>query len=642
MQVGSNTSPAKVSKLFPGKARDLAPQIAEIIKGDDASAVFAIVPLLASVPPGKYCFYRTQLKEHFKRRLSVSDLNRAVQEAREEIAQERPQGERPSVVVNNRQLDALRNDTLSILYESNTPPSLFQRSGELVRIIGGDSPRIEAIDRIALRGILANRASFYVLKQGEYIDTLPPLDVCDDILKLPSWDFPVLEGITRVPILRQDGTVLDAQGYDSASRLYFLPNDTYHPVSLTPGPQELAQAREIIEDIIGDFPFERTADKANYIGLMITPLIRSYIKGQVPMHGISAPRQGAAKTLMGALTNAIARGSDLAPFPETDDEEEMRKRAMSMLLDGGDIIMIDNIMRVVESPSLNALLTSPVLRDRVLGTQKTLELRNTITLIITGNNLKVGTDTQRRYVPIRVDPQCERPWERTGFKHPELMNYVLYTPGVRARVVWALFTFVRSWLALGSPAPQCKPLGSFENWARTIGGVVESAGYPDFLGNLGGTSAQVDEELLSWEYFLNAWYSVYGSSPVTSKELVADITNSESDLPNILNLRDAIPTYLEDVIFNPNKKGDAKKMLGNALSKRRDQMAGGYKLSQARNEEGQIIRKHGAVMYTVTPVQAIAQEPAPAPGQELAQEPAVQEYPSNVRILPNGAREEIF
>jgi hypothetical protein len=63
------------------------------------------------------------------------------------------------------------------------------------------------------------------------------------------------------------------------------------------------------------------------------------------------------------------------------------------------------------------------------------------------------------------------------------------------------------------------PLGSFEEWASTVGSVLAFAGIEGFLGNLDQTQVAQDEDTQQWTAFFDAWWDAFGSIPVTVDDL---------------------------------------------------------------------------------------------------------------------------
>jgi hypothetical protein len=72
-------------------------------------------------------------------------------------------------------------------------------------------------------------------------------------------------------------------------------------------------------------------------------------------------------------------------------------------------------------------------------------LPETIQLQRTGRT----TVLARRSVLIRLDANVERPAERKGFRHP---NLLAYARGNRGQLVWACLTLIQAWVAAGRPS----------------------------------------------------------------------------------------------------------------------------------------------------------------------------------------------
>ena len=49
------------------------------------------------------------------------------------------------------------------------------------------------------------------------------MHIVNDVIAAGRWKFPGLEGITEVPVLRPDGTILLQPGYDRSTGLYYIP-----------------------------------------------------------------------------------------------------------------------------------------------------------------------------------------------------------------------------------------------------------------------------------------------------------------------------------------------------------------------------------------------------------------------------------
>ncbi len=89
----------------------------------------------------------------------------------------------------------------------------------------------------------------------------------------------------------------------------------------------------------------------------------------------------------------------------------------------------------------------------------------------------------------------------------------------RGELIHACLTLWSAWLAAGKPAGS-RTLGSFESWARTMGGVLEVAGIPGFLGNVDEVYEEADAESARWRALLDAWWHEYGPNPVKAAQLL--------------------------------------------------------------------------------------------------------------------------
>jgi hypothetical protein len=175
---------------------------------------------------------------------------------------------------------------------------------------------------------------------------------------------------------------------------------------------------------------------------------------------------------------------------EGRDDDEWRKRVTAKLRQIPAIVLIDNLRARLDSSAVAAVLTAPFWEDRILGASEMARLPIRCLWIATGNNPEFSNEMARRLLRIRLDPHEERPWQRTGFRHPDLMTWVRAN---RPRLVAACLTLCQAWIAAGKPRG-ARTIGSFENWAHVVGGVLEVASIPGFLGNLDEMMEASDSE----------------------------------------------------------------------------------------------------------------------------------------------------
>jgi hypothetical protein len=171
-------------------------------------------------------------------------------------------------------------------------------------------------------------------------------------------------------------------------------------------------------------------------------------------------------------------------------DEEFRKKITATLMSGTTLLVLDNVDGPLLAGSLAAALTAETWSDRILGQSLMVTLPQHVTWVATGNNLQLGGDLARGCYWIRLDAHTSRPWQRTGFRHPDLLGWI---SAQRGDLVHALLTLSQAWYTAGQPDAPTPILGSFEAWTRTIGGILHHVGVPGFLANLGDLYAQVED-----------------------------------------------------------------------------------------------------------------------------------------------------
>ena len=494
----------------------------------------------------------------------------------------------PQIICSNRPMPAVTAEAITALQAANNPPALFVRSGALARVRTDERgrPVIDDVAAPVLRGSMARAALWYKVNQGGDMRHVPPPDdYVQDALALGAWPFPALEAITETPALRGDGSILDRPGYDPATGLFYVPARGLKPptVPSNPTPAELAAAVALIDETIGDFPYADAASRANAFALMLTPVLRPAIVGNTPLCLIDKPQAGTGASLLAEAVSILATGRQAAMMTAPADDSEWRKRITAALLEGATVVTIDNVETTLQSASLAAALTSSTWKDRVLGQSATVVVSQRATWLATGNNIRLGGDMPRRCYWIRLDAQTAQPWRRQDFRHPGLIGWVTEN---RGRLLGALLTLARSWYAAGSPpAADLAPLGSFESWTRTVGGVLAHAGITGFLGNLDALYERVDEEGQQWQRFLETWADVIGASPLTVAELLKRLkTGLEEPQKDAgaLALAEALPDALASGLTDPKRAAGFSRQLGKALSKRAGMtFEGGLRLDKA-------------------------------------------------------------
>jgi DNA polymerase-1 len=261
--------------------------------------------------------------------------------------------------------------------------------------------------------------------------------------------------LASYPIYTPDGA-LAKPGWNPGNVYYDEPESLR---GLKPDP---SRARDILEDLIVDFPFRDEASRQNFYGLLLTPIVRPMLRGHTPMHlvGASLPRTGKS-LLTEQVLGGLLYGRATPARQLVGDEGEVEKRILAMLLCGETIINLDNLKEYLDSPSLAMLLTAETFGGRVLGLSVDAMVKNILTIVATGNNVRATGEIAKRIVPIVLQPKTDEPERRDDFVYEDLPRHVRES---RRVVLEVLLGMVEAWIAAGRPRGSVR-LGGFEQWA---------------------------------------------------------------------------------------------------------------------------------------------------------------------------------
>lgn len=351
------------------------------------------------------------------------------------------------------------------------------------------------------------------------VETSPSITVLSEVLARRSWPgLPPLRGMIGAPVLRPDGTLLQRPGYDEATGLFLASTVHLPPVPDRPTAEQVAAAKEfLLGKFLADFPWRTPADRANYLALLATPILRPFTRSLSPFGIVDATMPASGKTILTACLGMLC-GQRVLTW--TDSDEELRKAITSVLADQAGVIVFDNLPEgsVIDSAVLARLVTERTWTDRRLGSNAAISAPNDRLWLATGNNLRTGGDMASRTVWVRLDPDMPHPEARTGFSIPNLDTWIL-DPGNQARVLWHLLVLVLDWTAHGAPASTSVPaMRQFTRWAQQLGGLLEHHGIGSFLANT-GDNRDLDDDAAEWRVFLMRWHELHGDRHLSANEL---------------------------------------------------------------------------------------------------------------------------
>jgi hypothetical protein len=576
---------ANTPEVYPGiqqdrelqQARQKINEVLERAKATrDVNFAFQAARFITQLPAQEAGPVKASFRAALGTSLNLNDFNGAISEAaceRKKSERRTTTSGRPSINITDRPLRDISDEALTTLYQANkgiNSPKILVRANMLVKVAKDERNRlfIQTLTPALLRGCLTRSADFIAVgATGNPRHKDPPENIVEDILTRGGWEFPPIEAIVQSPVLRPDGTILSKAGYDAATRLVYDPPQGFRlpQIPANPTQNDVEQAKALIDETICDFPFVDKASKANALALMLTLILRQAVK-KAPLALIDAPDSGTGKSLLAEILCLVATGQIPPMMTECQSEEEWGKAITSLLLEGTAINIIDNVDRTLKSAKLATVITAPIFKHRILGRNEQVALPSRATWIATGNNIELGGDLARRCYLIRMDSGVHRPYEGRTFKHPDLSDWITKN---RGEILAALFTLARSWFAAGMPSPKVATIGGFEEWTRTIGGILEHIGVEGFLENrqeVYDQSGDAEEE--EWQKFVEALCIMFPDCTFTTSNVLTSIRSGMGDLYA------ALPATLKRPLSR-NDDGFTKS-LGKAFAKREGRRYGNH------------------------------------------------------------------
>ena len=363
-----------------------------------------------------------------------------------------------------------------------------------------------------------------------------------------------LHHIVQHPVYLQDGTIAYAPGYYEDGALYMEGNPFAtamqgKTLELLSSPEE---ALEVLKGLFCQFPFADSASLTHVLVGTLQPYMRFYLSDMLrPGYLINAPKPGVGKTLIAKVMTLLGQGYASTTMPIGGNDEETRKRLFAVVDSRDHYVFLDNVdfSRRLFRSVLAQIMTSRTIRDRRLYQSDIEEKQVTTNFIINGIRANMSDELTRRFVPIlltgiRPDPQT--------LLYPDLINEVRTH---QVRYTLACLTLCQHYIAQGLPRGNQRSLNSYEAWCGFMGGLAESVGLEDFLGNI----PKFQDESAAILALQEVWYRTYKTEEVTASNILSMI---ESDLQSFRSL-----------LSTNNKKGEVQS-LGKLLCRFKDKDLG--------------------------------------------------------------------
>jgi hypothetical protein len=447
----------------------------------------------------------------------------------------------------------ITDETLAVIQASG---ELYERGGVLVRVTG--EVIIEA-SKHWLLDYLSRRVAFFKRKlspTGSWSNAKadPPCWLSDRInAKAGERGLHELNGVITSPTLRPDGSLLASPGFDVATGLLLLPG-AWPVIPERPTHAELVTAWKTLWTPYSEFPYASKADQSVCAAAILTALVRRILP-LAPAFSFDAPAAGSGKTLL-AECIALLTGQAPALAPECREEDELRKRLLSFLMEGAPSVLLDNIKGQFKSSALEAFLTASRYADRILGASNIVSLPTNVLFLISGNNFVPVGDLWRRILTCRIDAKVEDA-ERRNFK----VDAKVHVTAHRQAMVAAGLTLLRGFIADGAPRSTPDRLASFERWDDMIRQAVIWLGKQGVAPLVDPTACitkakELEPERQKLAAFLSSVNAMMGAGKWRTADLVAKTSGAALTDANAQMLHDALVEVAGDRnVINPRILG---------------------------------------------------------------------------------------
>ncbi len=454
---------------------------------------------------------------------------------------------------------------------ANSSRDIFQRGDEVVFVRdsiegtrdGEDiwAPQIVPmnVQQIQQEAMRAIKFCKFDARRGHTVPAECPESFAKHYLYKKEWRLRYLFGLLSHPTMRPDGSIVEKEGYDPDSGVFFAPSIKFPSVSRSPSKRDVQAAVDALRDVTRGFDFADDAAFAVWAACLMSVLLRPALP-IAPIYGFDAPQAGSGKTKLATSISLIARGETVETMNQPPDAAEEEKRLFAAFRAGRRFILFDNCMRPLDGEHLCAIATSPKWGARILGVSKEQYFPTAVTIMCTGNQLAFRGDLASRAFVCRLAPRVENPRERRfnwSFEDECLER--------RGELVTAALTIARHYLVGTQPL---EARTRFPEWDRMVRQPLIAAGLPDVCLTMQPEVDQEDRNTGTFRRVLKTWDAAFGDQPVRLKQLVNRAECAGAKGETLLALLEEIAPGEHDGEFDPVR-------LGRWLRDHRDLFAGG-------------------------------------------------------------------
>ena len=436
---------------------------------------------------------------------------------------------------------------------------------------------IEGLDRwLAERFFFTREKSTQHRSWTEVSDDIP-LRLVRNLLDSSVKCVPKVTSIYHHPIyLPNTFEAITEPGYCERNQSYIFCDEGIDYVNLDTSDKGIESAKSLLmDDLLGDFLFTSAGYKENYLAFLLLFPLRPAIEDNIPLLSVSSPMRGAGKTKLFDIAHRIWIGEPIEAITLEEDffsgGAEFKKLITSLLIEMPEMLLFDNITKLLDNSALAATLTSQRRRDRILGESKTVSMPVKAIIGLTGTNLQLGTDMTRRTYWVRLTSDRPDPDNRENFKYLLLENRASEH---RKGYMEACLTLIKSWIESGMPTGKVIK-GSFTTWSQIISGILTHIGYDQFELTTEIDESDTENPIAALTVFAAKVYETHGNTSLSTGDLYSIATTNDTNI-GILD------RWIGDGSIAEQRR---KIRLGKHLSAHDGYIFKGYRLDRDKNKK---------------------------------------------------------
>ena len=254
------------------------------------------------------------------------------------------------------QMKKLTDQTLKYMKHSQ---EFFDAGDQLVVI---DHNQLITMNRDNLAYYLSTCIQYFTINdknEQKYIN--PPIQLISQLLSI-NRKLNKISVVTDIPIILKSGEIISTYGYHEEYEIFISHMHDDFPNLTNISEKQLIQSIDNLMHPFFEFSFKSPLDFSVILAAILTAIIRPTLP-TAPAFAIDAPTQGTGKSYLSQCLSVLAINHPPSTFPPTSakNDDELRKRLTSSLLNNDNAILFDNIIETFDSPTLATFLTTLII-----------------------------------------------------------------------------------------------------------------------------------------------------------------------------------------------------------------------------------------------------------------------------------------